>query len=91
MARCDQEMCPNWSGDGEVCPCAVFDLNGQDDVPDPLRCELDFNPDGGNDGVCLARLDRRGNCTRKGGSHDIVTGSWAPLPAGYRPSPEVSS
>lgn len=25
------ELCPNWSGDGRVCPCAVFDL----DVTDP--------------------------------------------------------
>jgi hypothetical protein len=22
--RCAQELCPNWSGDGDVCPCAVF-------------------------------------------------------------------
>jgi hypothetical protein len=26
MTRCAQEMCPNWSGDGDVCPCAIFDL-----------------------------------------------------------------
>lgn len=25
-ARCEAELCPNWSGDGDVCPCAVFDL-----------------------------------------------------------------
>jgi hypothetical protein len=23
---CEMELCPNWSGDGDVCPCAVFDL-----------------------------------------------------------------
>jgi hypothetical protein len=23
---CDQELCPNWSGDGGVCPCALFDI-----------------------------------------------------------------
>lgn len=23
---CAQEMCPNWSGDGRVCPCAVFGI-----------------------------------------------------------------
>lgn len=26
MTDCAQEMCPNWSGDGRVCPCALFDL-----------------------------------------------------------------
>lgn len=26
MADCGQEMCPNWSGDGNVCPCAVFGI-----------------------------------------------------------------
>jgi len=25
--RCAQELCGNWSGDGEVCPCALFDLS----------------------------------------------------------------
>lgn len=37
MSTCDQEMCPNWSGDGNVCPCAVFGLErpspGFDDLP----------------------------------------------------------
>lgn len=23
---CEQELCRNWSGDGDVCPCAIFDL-----------------------------------------------------------------
>jgi hypothetical protein len=27
VANCKQEMCPNWSGDGRVCPCAMFDLD----------------------------------------------------------------
>jgi hypothetical protein len=26
MRGCDEELCPNWSGDGNVCPCALFDL-----------------------------------------------------------------
>lgn len=26
MTTCGQEMCPNWGGDGRVCPCALFDL-----------------------------------------------------------------
>ncbi|MEV6413866.1 hypothetical protein [Kribbella sp. NPDC051718] len=34
MARCRQEECPNWSGDGRVCPCALFDLDT--DAPHPL-------------------------------------------------------
>jgi hypothetical protein len=25
-SRCKQESCANWSGDGRVCPCALFDL-----------------------------------------------------------------
>jgi len=25
-ADCAQELCPNWSGDGRVCPCALFGL-----------------------------------------------------------------
>lgn len=28
--RCKQELCPNWSGDGRVCPCALFDLDPDD-------------------------------------------------------------
>lgn len=24
--RCEAELCPNWAGDGDVCPCAVFGL-----------------------------------------------------------------
>lgn len=32
MNRCDMELCPNWTGDGNVCPCALFDLE-----PDPTR------------------------------------------------------
>lgn len=58
---CEMELCPNWSGDGRVCPCVLFDL----DPPEPLRCEADYNPDGGNDGVCLARLNADGTCPRQ--------------------------
>jgi hypothetical protein len=74
VSGCEGELCPNWSGDGRVCPCAVFDL--EPPTPPQPRCELDYNPDGGNDGVCLARLDRHGNCTRRGGYHDDETGEW---------------
>jgi hypothetical protein len=31
MNACKQELCPNWSGDGNVCPCAIFDLDTPDD------------------------------------------------------------
>jgi hypothetical protein len=71
---CEMELCPNWSGDGRVCPCALFDL----DPPEPPRCEADYNPDGGNDGVCQALLDDAGNCLRWGGHHDDETGDWVP-------------
>lgn len=26
MRGCEEELCRNWSGDGRVCPCAVFGL-----------------------------------------------------------------
>ena len=29
-ARCAQELCENWSGDGRVCPCALMDLEGDE-------------------------------------------------------------
>ena len=36
MSACEQEMCPRWSGDGNVCPCAVFGIqrpsSGDDDL-----------------------------------------------------------
>ena len=36
MTACEQEMCPRWSGDGNVCPCAVFGIEppriGGDDL-----------------------------------------------------------
>lgn len=35
MARCRQELCQNWSGDGNVCPCAMLDL----DPPSDDVCE----------------------------------------------------
>lgn len=43
-ASCDQEMCPNWSGDGAVCPCAVFGI----ERPSPAaRCVREGGtPDG---------------------------------------------
>ncbi len=24
--RCEQELCPNWTGDGQVCVCALLDI-----------------------------------------------------------------
>lgn len=27
MSRCDQELCENWSGDGNVCPCAILGMS----------------------------------------------------------------
>ena len=29
MTRCDQEMCPNWAGDGG-CPCAVLGIEHEE-------------------------------------------------------------
>lgn len=38
MSRCEAELCPNWSGDGDVCPCAVFGLERPAvEEPDPCR------------------------------------------------------
>lgn len=31
MSRCEQELCENWTGDGNVCACDLFDL------PKPCR------------------------------------------------------
>lgn len=49
MRGCDEELCENWSGDGRVCPCALFDLprtclpaDACSHVPaddDPAECE----------------------------------------------------
>lgn len=38
---CRQEECPNWSGDGNVCPCALFDL-GTDAVDQAHGVDDDF-------------------------------------------------
>jgi len=40
MAECQQEMCPNWSGDGNVCPCALFDLDT--DATHPLDDDFEL-------------------------------------------------
>lgn len=32
--RCAMELCPNWSGDGDVCSCTLLDL------PRPTWCDL---------------------------------------------------
>ncbi len=73
MIGCEMELCPNWTGDGRVCPCALFD-----EPSDGLRCELDYHPPGEDQGVCLAQLDRYGNCTRRGGAHND-DGMWVPF------------
>lgn len=26
MTACDEELCPNWGGDGRVCNCVLLDL-----------------------------------------------------------------
>lgn len=51
MSACPMELCPHWAGDGDVCPCAVFDL------PHPVIGAVlteviqdGSNPDGGVDG-----------------------------------------
>ena len=31
--RCEMELCPHWSGDGDVCPCAVLELSRPSVVP----------------------------------------------------------
>lgn len=36
--RCEQELCENWSGDGRVCPCALFGL--QPAGPELLLAEI---------------------------------------------------
>jgi hypothetical protein len=33
--RCEQELCENWTGDGDVCACAVFGIEK------PKGCEVD--------------------------------------------------
>jgi hypothetical protein len=46
MARCDQELCPNWGGDGRVCECVQLDLE-PGEAARALRVELgDEVPDG---------------------------------------------
>lgn len=37
--RCKQELCQHWSGDGNVCPCALFNL---DTAVDPFVFDEDF-------------------------------------------------
>jgi len=74
-STCEMESCPNWSGDGEVCPCAVFDL-GRPARPRSY-CEGDYRPPGSDHAdVCFATLNARGECTRTGGWHDPDTGLW---------------
>lgn len=34
MRQCAAELCRNWTGDGKVCPCAVFGIE-----PDVVECE----------------------------------------------------
>ena len=32
MSRCAQELCPNWGGDGRVCPCVALDIEPPNDI-----------------------------------------------------------
>jgi hypothetical protein len=41
VTDCQQELCPNWSGDGNVCPCAIFDID-----PPKRCCNLDCDREG---------------------------------------------
>lgn len=41
MAECREELCPNWLGDGRVCPCALFDIE-----PWCPNCDLVYTHDG---------------------------------------------
>lgn len=34
MRGCAAELCENWTGDGLVCPCALFDLDRSRPVSD---------------------------------------------------------
>lgn len=34
MSRCLQELCTHWSGEGDVCPCRLFDM--EPNTPDWL-------------------------------------------------------
>lgn len=50
MNACKQELCPNWSGEGDVCPCAIFDLprpfhGGQCACDDCMSYDLDVDDD----------------------------------------------
>lgn len=49
-ARCDQEMCEYWGGDGDVCPCAVFGIPRPDLVEhgdhDIHGLMVEVHPDG---------------------------------------------
>ena len=48
MRGCAQELCGNWSGEGDVCPCAVFGI----DFPDrPVHLDC------GCVGVCEGHED----------------------------------
>lgn len=40
MAECRMELCTHWSGDGDVCPCAVFGMRPNtldDDWPEGIE------------------------------------------------------
>lgn len=38
MAACDQELCPNWTGNGRVCGCALLGLEPGDAARE-LACQ----------------------------------------------------
>lgn len=39
--RCEQELCPNWSGDGDVCPCAVLGIERSSELEPWLLVPVD--------------------------------------------------
>lgn len=44
MNNCAMELCPNWAGDGDGCPCAVLGLPKPDaGDPDPPLDEVDWD------------------------------------------------
>jgi hypothetical protein len=48
VTGCDAEMCPYWSGDGDVCPCAVFGFQR------PVCVECDRQIVGAEGDLCAA-------------------------------------
>lgn len=41
MSDCYQELCPNWSGDGRVCPCVAMGIEPEDGPGAAMVAELE--------------------------------------------------